>query len=596
MSDKEPLRRSSSSRVFIGGFNDMFTQWLPGHEKVMKQAFYNAVAVVFIALAIVASIAVYLVLQPFLRPLLWAVLFGSALHPFKQQLTRVTKQWLAEVQDTNTPLVIGAIILPFNIINWSLNGLISIVKQYAKLSLQFIDYLQNLCNFWVVASLAITHLLTVTFWWTNETRVITEKLSPVVWIALSIKVVQSLGTLGIVATTIVVILVLTGIIRSLFVSQSGSSTSGDEIDSVRRISSQLLSVIRFIWNSLKSLLPSHPNQEQYLLETPSEDRSSIDATDVGDNVVSSSTGTVPVFSQNLQSGEDEMNLSTYSHGPFQNSQNKNNFSNGCLYALLWSCLLAQIWLRPQVIYLLSIPLALIIFKWLFQQLNNSEFLIARLHTFKLFFDARKEAIFNSAIRTVYQYLVIGDRMVYHESTHLMLLTGNLVNSTVVNNPELSQLFPGNFIEKTMIDEMMANAYIYGRNWIKNNIYIIGDNGVNVNASVAVEKQILEVWDRVYHMWLNRSENLTKGEFEQKFMRSNSFEAYNWDKLFGALKSLNFVLLFNLLKENIDIIVSVFDSIWSILKGNITLLFTTFTAIISLLLHGSSAILNMFLSL
>ncbi|RWS04421.1 transmembrane protein 245-like protein [Dinothrombium tinctorium] len=640
-------------------FNDMFTTLLPhGNDKILKQAFYNVIAAVFVALAATAGIAVYFVLQPFLRPLLWAVLFGSVLHPFKRQLTNVSKQWLQEAQTDHKPLVVTTIILPFNVINWFLNELVSIVKQYAKLllfifvallfthlciyyftfthwiiiytknvvltSINFVSYLQNLLNVWIVSTLAAVHFLTLIFWWTDDTRSYIVFLSPFVWLALIGALAQSMGTIGICVAIIMIILALAGLVRSLFAS-SDSSNTNDEVDiSVKRISSNVLSVVCFLWNTLKSLLPSHPTQEM-LLETPSEERNLVDTIDTSEERVTSTSGDPTHLSTALQANEDRLSVNSLA-----SSSSHQNLSNAILYALLWSCLLAQIWLRPQIIYLLLVPLLLLIFKWFFERLQNSEFIKTQLNFLKAFGESRKEALFHPIIRTFYQYLIIGDGMIceslqrsldsicslvvifmmvicvlfatiflsvqiYHESSHLMILTGNLVNSTVVNNPELSQLFPGNFIEKTMIDEMIGNAYHYGRNWIKNNVYIIGDEN-SANASRAVEKQILEVWDRAYHLWLNRSENLTRDEFARKLMRSNSFEAYQWDKLFTALKSLNFALCFNVLKENLDIIISVFDSVWSLLKGNINLLLTVTTAILTLLFNGSSAILNAFLSL
>lgn len=63
--------------------------------------------------------------------------------------------------------------------------------------------------------------------------------------------------------------------------------------------------------------------------------------------------------------------------------------------------------------------------------------------------------------------------------------------------------------------------------------------------------MLEVVDRIYHYWLAPHENCTIDG-----IHSRSFEVYNWDKLFSALKTLNLKLCYNLIKENFDILFSV----------------------------------------
>jgi hypothetical protein len=50
---------------------------LPNDNKALKYAFYNVIALVVAGLSILALYAVYIILEPFIRPLLWALLFGS---------------------------------------------------------------------------------------------------------------------------------------------------------------------------------------------------------------------------------------------------------------------------------------------------------------------------------------------------------------------------------------------------------------------------------------------------------------------------------------------------------------------------------------
>lgn len=88
-----------------------------GHDKPVKQALYNAVAFFLLFVCCAAACAVYMILEPFIKPLIWAVLVGSALHPLKYSLRFKFQSWFDMLSSTNTPVVFGVILLPFNIIN-----------------------------------------------------------------------------------------------------------------------------------------------------------------------------------------------------------------------------------------------------------------------------------------------------------------------------------------------------------------------------------------------------------------------------------------------------------------------------------------------
>lgn len=118
-------------------FNSVF-QYVPqGHEKALKQAFYNTAANIFILFACAALIAVYFILNPFLRPLCWAVLCGTFLYPFKRSLTNVLKKWLNGLRTSDTPFAVGLVILPVQV---------SVVKLYCVLNVAQQVYMCNNCS------------------------------------------------------------------------------------------------------------------------------------------------------------------------------------------------------------------------------------------------------------------------------------------------------------------------------------------------------------------------------------------------------------------------------------------------------------------
>lgn len=111
-------RKQTSFEALSSPFSAVFTSvGVQQNEKALKLAFYNTAALVFVALNGCAAVAVYYVLEPFLRPLLWAALCGAFLYPFKWKLTKIVRGFLRSLRDSETPLVLGAVMVPFQLAN-----------------------------------------------------------------------------------------------------------------------------------------------------------------------------------------------------------------------------------------------------------------------------------------------------------------------------------------------------------------------------------------------------------------------------------------------------------------------------------------------
>lgn len=82
------------------------------------QAYCNGVTIVVLLVAGCICWAVYCVLEPFLHPLLWAVLVGTIIHPFKNTWTKRISQWLDGLEGNSIPLSAGLILSPLFVFNY----------------------------------------------------------------------------------------------------------------------------------------------------------------------------------------------------------------------------------------------------------------------------------------------------------------------------------------------------------------------------------------------------------------------------------------------------------------------------------------------
>lgn len=89
-------------------FNQMWYNLKNANQSSMKGALYNFAIVIVVA----AIVAVCLVLGPFLKPLLWSVLIGAVLFPFKSSMSFSLKRWFRRLEQDDTHLLVGIALAP----------------------------------------------------------------------------------------------------------------------------------------------------------------------------------------------------------------------------------------------------------------------------------------------------------------------------------------------------------------------------------------------------------------------------------------------------------------------------------------------------
>lgn len=94
---------------------NMLSGFSAGHEKALKQGIYNAVALFLLCLVSAAGYGLYIIMSPFIKPLIWALLCGSVLFPFKYSLATTVQSWFAQVEASQSPLIVNVSLLPVHI-------------------------------------------------------------------------------------------------------------------------------------------------------------------------------------------------------------------------------------------------------------------------------------------------------------------------------------------------------------------------------------------------------------------------------------------------------------------------------------------------
>lgn len=92
--------------------------FFPKYEKPLKNAFYNGIALLLLCVCSFFAWGSFKILEPFLKPLFWALLCGSVLHPLKYRLSSNFKSWIIFLENTdfNPPFIIGIVSCPAKII------------------------------------------------------------------------------------------------------------------------------------------------------------------------------------------------------------------------------------------------------------------------------------------------------------------------------------------------------------------------------------------------------------------------------------------------------------------------------------------------
>lgn len=549
-------------------------------DNQFKFAMYNGLATIAVLLAMVVTYGVYCILQPFIKPLIWALMWGSVLHPFKQIISDKVRTEITKLESDSKPISLNVICIPFSLISTASDGLgncllehkmvliksvgsicsvillylytpqfvIQLNSMFFNLSKVFLFFLLDVFDSTpLFITLVILYISCLIFFWRPGTEVYFYVFNVVLWIATAAWFSNFFGYLRL----------------ALFV---------------------FLQFIPFGCCLYK--ISGYASNENIQEESP-------------------------------VTKDDKDCITTSDH--ISSTQVIRWISYACLCIVIISI--------PSFLYIVLMLLALYVLKYIYFTFGISDILKMQYNIIEenvsSWFMERKQILYPAplsdtfavcselkikllhvvkdscdsaaAVAVILFLLVFGffcsvflTFQAYKEGVYLIQVGGDIINKTIISNPEVHQLLPDDW--KATTETALENAYIYAREFIIKMVRsALKSRGIDEVKGMEIENGALELWDRAYQAWVMPIQPRVGPAVTPDAVLSSCYSFL--ERLQKTPEVMSVEWIKDLVLENMAALNSALNSAWLILKGNMSLLLSLVSTLISILFGGGISLIN-----
>uniref|UniRef100_A0A0R3RU73 Transmembrane protein n=1 Tax=Elaeophora elaphi TaxID=1147741 RepID=A0A0R3RU73_9BILA len=544
-------------------------------------AFYNALLLSLAGVCLAGLYAVYKTMYMFLTPLLWATLIGTILFPFKKRFNTAINGWISRVDNDETPLLVAILLIPYDafisatdlfLIHLARREGIMILGAYLVLkALNYItfvallhllgdlyqntDYVILFCTKTWVSILMVLYFAAFVGWlYVQDQQSVNKKLARLIsvplWFFGIAKISSFFGPFSVI--------VMSGISAALITIAAGILT----------------------WEEVKADSEKDVSLKEAIEEsTEDNEEKTLDQELTGDFYLQAILGLCAL----------EFAV-------------KHDFVPICVLFLAVFTILRKIGVEVGVQTGLTNQCSAI---WKQFHENTKQFIrvtvAGPLRNYFKFIFSSDQVMKNSLRRVVDDFstilvmslLIFGSLFitvlvafqVHSEITHLTRLGANLLAQQPDWMLDYARSYTGNQLEESDIDNYVEQGYLKGREWLASNVRSL------VRTQDPIKSQLLEkeLMDKLYKMWEDR---------DKRSISPSSGATKDWMsqlEVFTSISTLREEVV-ELVKANVDTIMSVAQSAWSFIAANISTLGTILFTILAIVIDFGLEILNFFIEI